>query len=332
MKMRRALIIIIIFSFIIGIILIFSSQKNNARLDPTYFEPVFEEFSQFDTPAYDGAPIVMPSKLPILTNFEITDQSRNIGPHIDDYCGTIEYEKQSAWYGDTVYGYGTTCDWDHADGIIQIYQVGSTTLDDVQVFDDIDADYIAESFLERIGLNNLQKSDESSHYMICLDDSDEEDCTQAPQMRMATTATLTYNYQYLGIPILFHEKVWTPAYFTLNAGFGISYALLDLHTFTYTPQDIQYSTISIEQALKNIGRGNAYLLNYDDTDYNNPDFPDIASLSYIRLHQVSLEYRLDSAEQIAVPSYHFIGTANDHNDQPIDVEIITPVISFNVVR
>ena len=93
--------------------------------------------------------------------------------------------------------------------------------------------------------------------------------------------------------------------------------------FTLKPS-ITTATITIEEALTNINQKNlAAIIDFNMTEFSPLN---IAEIKSGKLTEVSFEYRLDPDLQLIAPYYRFKGILINHQNQNIEVELITPAI------
>jgi len=87
----------------------------------------------------------------------------------------------------------------------------------------------------------------------------------------------------------------------------------------------QKSTISVNQAVKNINNNIGSII-YSEVSWI--DSGDISEITSGKMDRVQLEYRLDKEINLAYPFYRFYGTITNKDNIPMKAEIITPAITI----
>ncbi len=148
----------------------------------------------------------------------------------------------------------------------------------------------------------------------------------------ATSIQLEYNHFFQNIPILSQDDSNSSFAILINHHATFQKAEMPVRLIKVAPQTQFYSLISLNQALNNITLGQVYLLSAGNTVDSTNDTLDFNSITNLTLQEVIIEYRYNQANLLAIPYYHFLGSATDDNQNSFNLEILTPAIDLTLIN
>lgn len=319
MKKNKLLIIILtIVLFILAIVFFQLFRRSKTTDEGGQSIPVLQNALQinYQLPTFSGTWPSFPEKLPLL-NLTLTENSL-IKTALDNYCQTESVSGSSHL--------GKVCTYYYYNNNQNLEIVTSVFPDseNLSFLTLADANQKASVFLNTFVPNSDSLIQTNISY---LGGGDEVFFTEPEK---ATFIQLSYNYAYQNIPLLEKNSYGDSFLVFLSQALPLQKAELLTQSLSFTPQSQLFALISLDQALKNISQGQAYLFglgNYsmsvDSAGLN------LSSLKNIQLNEVSLEYRYENNNLIAVPYYHFFGNGVDYNNNNFNFQIFTPAIKVN---
>jgi hypothetical protein len=310
MPKKNLSIILTVAIVLMAIIFIYVKTRPKVIIENDFFTTSASQTgTSFNRVTYTGDNIKAPSRLPALT---ISSTSATpVYKNIFDYCQIQENEVKN---DGLIYFYGNLCDYYIHNDIISLTTLSDTVSEKTISF--TEADNIAQTFIR-----NIYNSDA---FALAVN--------LTPAIQTDTSIDLAYSVHYHDIPIYDHEYPLSAITLQIDGDNTIAGAL-PASIMSAQPQEQEFPTLSINQALSNIKNNKAYLASYNDYNYGNLNssfVENLSTLTNISLSTAVLEYRLNDAGDLAIPSYHFSGTANDTRGNKMDVDIITPAINFTI--
>jgi hypothetical protein len=178
---------------------------------------------------------------------------------------------------------------------------------------------VAEAFMkEFFGEFNLVAIPQAARYYSSQTHFEETSPDQAQMI------IIPFAYTVSGYPVFYENASTYPFEVLINAQKTV-------HKVAFFPQFLSLeetraaSLISIETALANINRNKAAVIAVSQDNVLQTSLETIANGE---MHSVSLEYRFDPATKFSYPFYRFAGQAFDKDNQPIEIELITPAIAI----
>jgi hypothetical protein len=133
---------------------------------------------------------------------------------------------------------------------------------------------------------------------------------------------IPFSYKIDGEPVFFAKNSLVPFRLTLDKRGNF-------RTLRFTPNFFKFSpiqnkdTISVDQAINNIKKGQASIItSYSDELIN----IDIKKIKKLIVSSVEIEYRPDQDNGFAYPFFRLSGTATNEQNTLLKVEVITPAI------
>jgi len=323
---KKSMILTVLITAIVSIMILvigrrFIWKEPEATLNKEYFTPFAQEETHFSNVVFLGSiPTDLPDTLPLL--YTRVSQNADISLKLDNYCETIQAEN----YDDTIVNYGVDCNysWYKNENHIQ-YSSSMMNVNEIKRPNYATSSQIANDFLQMF-YNDIELYNDGIGYLYCTDTF----CDELEDINQANTIFLPYAFQHQGVSILTHEAIPNGAYVYVDSANRIVKAELDLINIDYTADETQYPLLSIDEAIENINNDNAVLYTYDDYSGELKNSGSISVLHDVQLTDIGLNYLMNEAQDLATPTYYFMGTAKDTYGDTIDVEIITPAIRFTL--
>ncbi len=319
MKKNKLIAIVVTSILLILIVVFFQFFRHSKTPDEGgQSTPVLQNTLQIDyqLPTFSGIWPSFPKELPLL-NLTITENSL-IETTLNDYCQTESISNS--------FHLGKICTYYYYNNN-QSLEIVTSVFPDPESLSFLtlaEANQKANAFLNTFIPHSNSLIQTNVSY---LGGGDEVFLTEPEK---ATFIQLSYNYAYQNIPLLEKNSYGDSFLILLSQALPLQKAELLTQNLDFSPQNQLFALISLSQALKNISQGQAYLFglgNYsmsaDSAGLN------LSSLKNIQLNEVSLEYRYESNNLIAVPYYRFSGAGIDYNNNSFDLQIFTPAIKVN---
>lgn len=315
MKKNTLILLIVIASLFIILVFFQFFQKQETKESTSSSLPVLQSSVQtkYQLPTFTGAWPNFPEKLPLL-NLTITENSL-IKEKLNDYCqtesfsGSFHLGKICAYYY-----YNNNQNLEIVTSIFpEIENLSKLTLET--------ANQKAQTFLQNFLPDFSSLTQTNISYLAG------EDEVFLTEPENAAFIQLSYNYTYQNIPLLEKNSQGDSFLVLLSQALPLQKAELLTQNLDFTPQNQLFALISLNQALKNISQGQAYLFGLGNFSMNTESAGlNISSLKNIQLNEVYLEYRYENDHLIGIPYYRFFGTGTDYNNNSFDLQIFTPAI------
>lgn len=318
MKKNQFIIIIAIaLFFFILIFFQFFRQKKDVPSSSSPL-PILENNFQttYQLPNFTGIWPNFPQELPLL-KLTLIDNTL-IKEKLNDYCQT-ESVSGTFYYGKicTYYYYNNNQN-------LEIINNIPSDSDNLSLLTFAEANQKAQNFLHAFITDTQLLTQTNATYLAGGDE------VFAVSPEKATFIQLNYNYTYQNLPILEKNSNNDSFSLILSQATPLQKAEVSTQNLTFTSQNQLFKLISLNQALKNISQGKAYLSNLEDFSMSQDSAGlNISSLKNIQFNQVTLEYRYESDQQFALPYYRFFGTGIDSNKNSFNLQIFTPAIQVN---
>lgn len=322
MQQKKSFSILIIFLLIIGIILgiIFLFLRSRFVTKPEF--KLAEDFftdtinpdkkTTFYEARYNGPAISTPEELPILS-ISNQDVTASLYQKLNEYCQITE--------NNDIYFYGHLCNYSQYENgkspqVLLIDQQFTDNLINIQ-----QADILAKEYLNTVWPNPYEVS--LVDYAYFYGHGEAEPTTQ----NKANQTWMFYAPSFQNIPIVTHDIMDYIFSFIINSNNQVLKAELKTNQLNHTSESTYYPLISLNQAIKQINQGQAYLgYVYDDYEQD----PPLSSFSKLQFDKAVLQYRIYKDNTKAIPAYVFTGVGIAANKQEVVLEVVTPAINFTI--
>jgi len=139
----------------------------------------------------------------------------------------------------------------------------------------------------------------------------------------AQMVRVPFSYTIDGYPVYYQNKINFPFEIIINIDYGLQKLTFFPEFFTFAHLRKEKS-IPVEHAIQNINRGFGTIVNADQPE---KDTIDVQQITSANLTSVSIEYRVNDELHVALPFYHFSGTAQNSLGSTLSVDVITPAIA-----
>lgn len=291
-------------------------------INEDHLSPIEDVHTTFSKVQFKGQANFDKQQLPI-TKISVNNTQSALNTSLTHYCQVNQGELNK-------YFHGNICDYTNYENGTRPQVVFTNSSTNVSTGINInDAQAVASAFMQSVYQDStpLLMLNGVSYFVVDEDSSVElEYVANASQ---ATHAWLFYSFAHHDIPLIPHND--NNSYFSFIVDTANQLHKAELHSKLYQTQDSEelYPLISINDAIANIENGKGYLASYYAAgDIGNRNL--LSQFDQVIFNEVKLEYRINTLETQAIPSYHFIGTGFNKLNKPMGIEVITPAINFTI--
>jgi hypothetical protein len=147
---------------------------------------------------------------------------------------------------------------------------------------------------------------------------------EAP-IETATHIRIPFGLSYYDTPVLLDFSRGFPMTIVLDAD-GEMTALVARPFTAEFEASSQHSTLSTQEAIQEIQRGNASIVDSYSEQTITPKLESVVRGEFI---SAALEYRIDTSTNLLIPYYHFKGTLVNIDNDIFTADVITPAVRLN---
>ena len=306
---------------LIGNIIIRTIFFPNLNINPSQYQFVNKDGSStvFLDIKYSGSDINIPESLSIAQNLETSSRFSTITDSIKNNLNLVAHpEVKNLWT---------------SDGWYFNYQESSNHYILLNTSEDIKNKKTLTTGFNKNDLLNFSRQQKNVFFPnleIVIQENDIKFKPSAHEYIVLTTidkgtvALVPFAYSINNYPIFYEKDVNSPFEFMIESD-------LTFRKMTYFPQSLNYekigekNSITIEQALDNIKEKKISSIIAFYQELGTPlKIEEIKSADF---KSVSIEYRVDSTQNLIYPFFKFEGTAITENDE-LWIELITPAIEI----
>lgn len=323
MPVKKSYRLLIIFLLIIGIILAIIFLSLRAKFAPApkfelaedfFTNTTTEEKTTFRDARYNGPSLSTPTELPILA-ISSQDVAAGLYQKLNQFCQIEENQD--------IYFYGHLCDYSQYENgkspqVLWIDQQFTDATINIQ-----QADVLVKQYLSNVWPNPYEISLVDYSYFHGHGELE----PAAPNK--ANQAWMFYAPSFNDIPIVTHNILDYIFSFIVNSNNQVLKAELKTTQLNHQSEETLYPLISLNQAIRQINQGQAYVgYVYDEYEQD----PPLSSFSKLQFDKVVLQYRIYKDNTRAIPAYVFTGMGVAADKQEVVLEVVTPAINFTIAN
>lgn len=275
---------------------------------------IHDKKTTFSKITYSGSPLETPEKLLVLSVVENPLMIETVKDSLIKRFGLTQNKNlKTIWSGEN---HGLS--YNEVADQYTFYKVAPVK--QAVVTDTNRAIQVAEDFIKS-NFTNIQTTIIQSDIKYLEGEIEMEETTQ----NQASAVMVPFTYSMGAVPI-FTKQNPTPLFLvTVNSAYEVQEITFHPDFFQIAPTENWVKIISLEEAVANINKNEATIIDYYREDSS---FFDINIMESGDLTEVKLEYRVDPEQKVAYPFYRFTGKLFPTDGKEITAEIMTPAVKL----